>query len=150
MTATEPMVLRECDVFCRYLVGATASPYVREKYLAAQDSLPAHTRIHLVDRALLRVARLGTGFTALADTYAAILRRRSPLRCRLVLAVAILENAAETHALVDTAIEGSRAAAAFDVVVTGLWWTARLAVAVVVFAPIHLLGSAAAALPGDG
>lgn len=55
------------------------------------------------DQLTLRLVRLGGVFPPLLDVYCGLLRRRGVLRRRQVLLTAILENAAPTHHVFDTA-----------------------------------------------
>ncbi len=86
-------------MFCHYLTGSHGTGYVIQKYLAGQAAMPAAGRRVdlLIDRWLLVVARTGPAGARLADSYARILRPHGPLRHRLVLFLAILENSPCSH-----------------------------------------------------
>ncbi len=128
---------RECDVFTRYL-GHRCTAYVLGKYQDGQGAMPTTSRRDLLDRALLAFARVAPWATGLADTYAALFRRDARLRLKLVLLVAILENAPGSHRWFDEAVESTPARVAGVVALTGIIWTLRTAVAVAVFAVPHL------------
>jgi hypothetical protein len=128
---------RECDVFTRYL-GHRCTPYLIGKYQDGHGAMPTTSRSDLLDRALLAFARVGPWATGLADTYAALFRRDARLRLKLVLLVAILENAPGSHRWFDEAVESTRTTVAGVMVLTGISWALRTVVAVAVFALPHL------------
>jgi hypothetical protein len=137
---------RECEVFCRYLIGQEPTEYVRAKYrefhklpegAAELQGLP-------LDPALLALARLHPVAARFGDTYARIACPTSVLRKKLVLTLAILECCAPSHrhiAAVEPAAAGRRCARLF--LAAGLF-AGTLATALVVLAPCHLLAAAAA------
>lgn len=102
---------RECDLFCRYLLGRSPEPAVVAAYCRAhavgvvERQLPAHPSAR--DRALLQIARIGPAFVRAADAYAAVFARSSLLRRKLVLLLAILESGGAAAEL-DHATPGSR------------------------------------------
>jgi hypothetical protein len=105
----------ECLIFTRYLIDTDPSSEVVTAYQRAHEVsavAPPGGRGPL-DRALLRVAHLGPGFARAADGYAAAFAKRSLLRRKLVLLVAILESRQHTAVVLDTAVPGSRAAWVF-------------------------------------
>lgn len=137
-SAAAPQITRECDTFCRYLSGRSATQYIRDKYVIAQQSLPATTPDDLLDRALLSVARIGPLATRVADSYAVAFRREARLRLKLILLFAVLENSAETHAWFDESVAESRVALVLNLGWIGLTWFVSLVAGVVVFGPTHL------------
>lgn len=132
-------VERECDVLARYLSGHAPSAYLRSCYARSLASLPAYgVQPDLLDLALDASARFSPSGVALADAYAALARPVTPLRHKLVLMLAILENAPETHEHFDQGIQGGRLRStvilAASLALAGL----RFAASVLVFGPIHL------------
>lgn len=84
---------RECDVFCRYLTGAGASEYVRERYRAAHErgAVDPESGATAFDRALVSIARSGPLVARFADAHARIFAAGGLLRRKLVLLLALLE-----------------------------------------------------------
>jgi hypothetical protein len=107
----------ECQVFTRYLIDAAPPSEVVAAYRRAHEVSPVAPRdsLRALDRALLRVARMGPRSARAADGYAAAFAKGSLLRRKLVLLVAILESRQHTAVLFDTAEPGSRAAWVFTV-----------------------------------
>ena len=91
---------RECDVFCRYLVGAAPAAYVIAQYVDFHT--PDRFQPDRFDGFLIRLASRGPLFTRLADTYASRFARRAILRRKLVLLLALLESTPPSSDYVDT------------------------------------------------
>ena len=96
----------ECDTFTRYLCGLPADEYIRRKYVDAQLYLTPMADEHPVDRALLEAGRRGGGHLSSADIYAKFFRPRTPLRQKLIIVLAIIENAPSTHRYLNSAAGG--------------------------------------------
>ena len=135
---------RECEVFCRYLTGSAPTDYVVRKYLAGHAAMPAAGARagRLVDRWLLVVAHTGPPGARLADSYARILRPHGPLRHRLVLLLAILENSPGFHERLDRATIGSPLGIMLELGLTGVGFALRLALGLACFGPVHLVSGA--------
>ena len=135
---------RECDVFCRYLTGSVPTDYVVRKYLAGHAAMPAAgaRAERLVDRWLLVVAHTGSPGARLADSYARILRPHGPLRHRLVLLLAILENSPGFHERLDHATIGSPVKILLELGLTGIGFVLRLVLGLACFGPVHLVSGA--------
>jgi len=146
---------RECDVFCRSLVGSPAPPAVVEAYRRAHESGRLATTATLTarDRALLLLARSGPRAARLADSFAALFARQSELRRKLVLLVAILECRPETASKVDRVTVSRRARWYPEAAALGLLWAVRAVVATLSVSVLWLwcasLGRAAARDEGD-
>lgn len=82
---------RECDCFCRHLIGQAPDTYVTSRYREAHRVHPDLAARDRFDRALVRIARLHPRVTAMADGWARLFAPRAALRRKLVLLVAILE-----------------------------------------------------------
>ena len=136
---------RECDVFSRYLGGSGPTPYVLTKYLAGAASMPAAGAQagRLIDRWLLAVARSSPTAARFADSYARIFRPHGPLRHRLVLLLAILENSPGFHTQLDHATLGTPIRILLGLGVTGVGFVLRLVVGLACFGPVHLLSGTA-------
>jgi len=142
---------RECDVFCRYLVGRAPAEYVSRKYAEAHSgpgfqpvrpSSGAPSRFAAMsgfDAALLRIGARGPAWTSLADSYACIAARGSALRKKLVLLAAILESCDAAHGFRDGVDDTPAAAVVLSGAGRGLLFAGRLVVATILFAPMHLL-----------
>ena len=142
---TSSALPRECEVFCRYLGGSAPTDYVARKYLAGCAGMPAGgARVdRLIDRWLLTVAHSGTPGARLADSYARVLRPHGPLRHRLVLMLAILENSPGFHERLDRATIGSPLGIMLELGLTGVGFALRLALGLACFGPVHLVSGAA-------
>lgn len=99
MSNLEPLLERECRTFTSYLVGTQPTPYVCRKYVAAHvDFLECRSRF---DKLLIRLARLGSVGTRMADSYARIFMPGALIRKKLVVLLAILETCAPSFHLID-------------------------------------------------
>lgn len=135
----ESHLVRECEVFCRYLVGREPSSYVAQKYREAHERDARYSAASTFDRVLLRVARLSPFFTHCADSYAAIAARSSQLRRKLVLLVAILESCDASHGLNDQIEDSPAARVVARMGLRGMFFAVRLVLASIIFAPLHFL-----------
>lgn len=102
---------RECDTFCRAIIGRSAPDQVRVAYVRAHETGPvlrdAPERPTRFDDWLVRFARGGPARTSLADSYAVLFARTTLLRRKLVLLLAILESTAPASRWIDTPDPGS-------------------------------------------
>ncbi|MGH9176638.1 MAG: hypothetical protein ACRD1H_19875 [Vicinamibacterales bacterium] len=137
---------RECVAFTRYLTTERPSGYVIEKY---RD---AHARSELLrtdaagafDHLLLKVARTHALGSWLVDAYTAVFLRRTLVRRKWVLLVAILESVAPAAEFFDVPDSGGRAALAAQLAVKGIAFLVALGLSGVMFMPLHLILAAAA------
>lgn len=99
---------RECATFTRYLTGMTADEYILARYRDGHRTIPYLNGgdPHPLDATLLRASRRGGLGLRSADAYARIFCPRCVLRQKLILLLSILENARQTHAILDSAVEG--------------------------------------------
>lgn len=137
---------RECDVFCRYLIGQVPGEYIRSKYrefhhlAVAEKYLPARP----FDEALLWVARWSPHATRLADGYARIAFPSAVLRKKLVLVLAILESSPYHQRI--TEVEAAGGARLWAGLVLSMAFSGcALLTSVVLFAPWHVLYNASGA-----
>jgi hypothetical protein len=95
----------ECQQLTAYLLGVSADPHVTAAYVRAHryPGLEPGTRHDERDRALMRLAGLGTSGMRAADAYSALLAKDSLLRRKLAVLVAILESRGDSAARLDTA-----------------------------------------------
>ena len=135
MPDEEPL-RREFGVFATYLGARGDLRRGAAEYERAHASLPGGATP--LDRALLRFARIGPAAASLADAYARFVRPYGLLRRKLVLALAVLESSAATHAAFDTAVPSGPVVAWLSLAAFGARWAVRTIVAFVVLAPVHL------------
>ena len=151
MTPTDTArLLRECEVFCRYLICRAPSAYISEKYCQAHERSDAYSPAAAFDGALLNFAVRGPSFARFADSYACLFARYSSFRRKLILLFSILESAAAQHGFSD-AVDGSSQPILFlKIVFRGVLYALRLALACLLFIPMRLAlgGSLAAARKG--
>lgn len=141
MTPVEATQLRlECTLFCRYLTGMEATEYVLAKYVAGHAAMPALRDPSLsgLDRALVTAARGGLGPTRRADAYARFFRPGSPIRQKLVLVLAISENAPGLHDALNTAETRARWSAVLQILLILAAAGLTVAAAIIQFGPVHL------------
>jgi hypothetical protein len=102
---------RECDTFCRAMVGRSAPDRVRAAYVRAHENGPilrdAPEKPTRFDDWLVRFARGSPTRTRFADSYAVFFARTTMLRRKLVLLLAILESTAPASRWIDTPDPGS-------------------------------------------
>ncbi len=136
--ATEPLGA-ECRVFCRYLADQEPSPYVVNCYQRAWlSTLPAELPLAFIDRGSLAIARWGTLPARIADAYTRVFRPYGPLRRRLILLLAILENSPPTDRPLNAAREGSRPAIMTGMLLNLLAGGVCLLAGIVLLGPLHL------------
>lgn len=129
----------ECRVFCRYLANLESTEYILRCYERAWDSAGSRAAATpLIDRALLATARWGSVPARIADAYAKRFRPYSPLRRRLILVLAILENSPSAHEWLNSARTGSvpglMAGMALSLFASGLC----LLAGILLFGPLHV------------
>ncbi len=134
-----PTLDRECDVFCRAIAGIGAPDAIRRDYARAHEVGPLRGgAVSFFDRALVRIASSGWLLTRLADSYAAIFARRSLLRRKLVMLLAILESHGRTARFVDAPRMGSLGGFVLAAALRTAVFVACVLLAAVVLAPIQL------------
>jgi hypothetical protein len=139
----EPVELldAECRAFGRYLTGREPSESVRRYYAGAHRNIPYLTQggVRPVDRWLLAAARRGGFLLRAADGYARFFRPAGPLRQKLILCLAILENSPETHSLLNGVETGTPALLLSRLVLTGMVAALALGTGILLFGPGQLL-----------
>lgn len=131
---------RECDVFSQYLVSQWPTRYVSSKYLQAHDgsSISRERPVNLFDKCLLKVAGAHPLATKLVDTYASVFLRRSIVRKKLILLLAILESCAPTYTCFDEPDQGSKAALCLAVLRQGGTFGITLLLSALSLMPVRL------------
>ena len=128
---------RECDVFCRYLVGRPATLFVAGKYAAAHSCDPRYRVASLFDSFLLAIASLSPHLAQWADSYACVAARASQLRRKLILLVAILESCAPENGFEEQIQDTSATTVMARMGWRGLLFGVRFLLAALLLAPIH-------------
>ncbi|NNG15086.1 MAG: hypothetical protein HKM89_01310 [Gemmatimonadales bacterium] len=143
LVASAESLRREAEVFTRYLVARSPSDYVAAKYRDGHRVIPYRrlTGTLPIDELLVRVARRGVALAWLADTYGRIFRHDGPLRQKLVLLTAILESSPSFHENMTGSRSTSRVRVYLTLLGMGLGFVVRLAVAMLVFGPVQLVGA---------
>jgi hypothetical protein len=95
------------------------------------------------DRWLTRIASMHPALTSLTDAYSRVARPYGDLRRRLTLMLALLESHAATHAVYDRARPSGRVTAWLALGGAAAVWGARLLLAIVLLAPVHLVANLA-------
>ncbi|MEP7380294.1 MAG: NAD(P)-dependent oxidoreductase [Gemmatimonadota bacterium] len=128
---------REFAVFASYLGSAAPGARAAESYQRTHASIapPSDT----FDRWLVALARQSPMACALADAYARLARPYGTLRCKLVLTLAVLESSPALHRQYDTARPSGSVVAWSAIVVAGLGWMGRSAIAAMLLAPLQLV-----------
>lgn len=147
--AQRNLVIEEFAVFARHLGTRTPGDSAVAAYLTAHPRA-ARPAGDGVDRRLLRLARRGHRWCALADAYARLFRPWGPLRRRVVLALAVLESSPETHGGYDRARPGALAATWLALGLLGARGLALSLLAVGLLGPVHLGWRLRGVEPADG
>jgi NADH dehydrogenase len=95
-------LMKECRVFCRYLVRQKPDNYVLEKYYHCHQRL-TFTPADFHDALLLKIACVRPFFTRTADAYSRFFRSNSLVRKKLAYLFAILEVSPPYFRYVDSA-----------------------------------------------
>lgn len=90
----------EMQRLARYLIGATPTAHQIGKYIDFHRQHPLSAQDGF-DRLLTIVARSSGVGLALADAYSGLLARRSLVRAKLIVALALLECSAPSFAIID-------------------------------------------------
>lgn len=138
MTPGDEKQLRdEFRIFARHVAGAEGTPYQRGKFIEAHEKLGLGPTTSF-DRFLLSVARVGPVGIWLADGYSGLLARKSIVRSKLVLTLALLECSPPTFAALDKPTSGGLWVALFATVLRGVEFVLALLLGALVFAPAQL------------
>lgn len=133
------MLARECDVFCRYLTGRAASPFLTEKYTEAHARDARYQPASAFDGVLLGAARATPALAQMIDSYASVAARASLLRKKLVLLVAILESSSPEHGFDEQITDTPAGKVILRMAGRGLLFAVRFVLAAVVLAPVQFL-----------
>ena len=135
---------REGRVLTRYLIGRDPDGYILRKYADGHGAMPGTGNpADGLDRVLLATAVRGPVLARIADAYARIFRPRGTLRRKLILLVAVLENAPATHRSFTAGADGRRAAALLRIAGALGAFALALGAGLILFGPRHLAGGSA-------
>jgi len=143
---TDALLARECEVFCRYLIGRAPSSYVAQKYAAAHAHDARYSAGSTFDRALLVLARLSPLSAQFVDAYASLAARSSLLRKKLVLLVAILESCDPSHGFDDRVNDTASGVVILRMAWRGSLFALRLLLAALILVPVHFICGVGGAL----
>src|SRR5262249_42906532 len=132
---------RECLAFSAYLIGRRPNEYVLAKYREAHDAsgIVGLNGRRFLDRLLVGVAASHTIGAKLVDAYTAIFYKKSAVRRKWILLLAILESCAPTYEYFDGPDAGGRAWLAARLLWQGLIFILAFCLAVILFTPAHLI-----------
>jgi hypothetical protein len=133
----EKTLAAEFRLFARHLTRAGGTPYQQAKYVEAHQKLGLHSGSRF-DRWMLAVARSGPGGVLLADAYTGLLARKSLLRSKLVLTLALLECAPPSFAELDRPDRGGVWLALLATALGGFEFAFAFLLGVLIFAPAQL------------
>lgn len=134
-----PQLVRECEVFLRYLGAGSADAYVQRKYLGAHQQGLRFSARSRFDRFLVGFACLGPLFTKLADSYARLFAPASALRRKLILLAAILECCAFAQSFFSPRETGHLLGISLRLLGRGMGFVASLLLGAIVLLPAQLL-----------
>jgi hypothetical protein len=125
----------ECSAFCAYLVGREASEYIRQRYREAhrQTDLVPQDHSNAFDRFIVRFGQRGILCTRMADIYTRWFYRRSALRSKLLLLMAILECSKSTYSLFEASQSSSKTRFGLRLLAQGIRWVLCLIASFVFF-----------------
>jgi hypothetical protein len=124
---------QECRTFTQYLIGQTPDAYIIGKYLECHAAGRLAGPADAFDVFLTGIAARGPWRARLADIYASRFRKRSTLRKKLVLTLALLESSPATFEYLDGVDSVIFASLAWRAAV----YAAALPIAMTLFFPVH-------------
>ncbi len=134
-------ISEECHVFVRYLIGQEPSNYILRKYIEAHTIRHISSGIDepVFDKFLLYVARRHPCLTRMIDTYTCIFLRKSLIRKKLVLLLAILETCSQTHSYFDCPYASNKIILCLKMMQNGIFFMVRMVVSILIFSPLYLM-----------
>lgn len=132
---------RECLAFSVYLIRQRPNEYVLAKYRDAHDAsgIVELNEKSFLDRFLIGVAAVHPIGAKLVDAYTAVFYKRSAVRRKWILLLAILESCAPTFKYFDLPDGGGRFSMAARLLWQGLGFILAFSLSVILFAPAHLI-----------
>jgi NADH dehydrogenase len=128
---------RECDVFCRYLLGSRPNAYTLAKYVGGHASIPFALAggLSCEDERVLAFACRNPLCARIADAWSRVASPHSALRQKLVLLVAILE-----YSDTDVDLTGATPTGILGAGVSVAGFALALAAGLILFTPRRVLG----------
>jgi len=132
---------RECLAFSAYLVKQRPGDYAMAKYREAHDvsRIVERNEDRFLDRLLVGVAVAHPIGARLVDAYTAIFYKKSSVRRKWILLLAILESCAPTHKYFDGPDAGGRVWLTARLLWQGLIFAVAFGLSVILFMPAHLI-----------
>lgn len=146
-----PSLAKECRVFCRYLIKQEPNDYVLRTYQRGHHSpgFAAALPPSPVDKMIIRIAGKHPVLTRAGDAYSRVFFKRSLLRRKLVLLLAILESCAPGHHYLDSTDGVSRAGFYLKLAQHSTLYALSLVFGVLLFLPHHLFTRMVSLSPSD-
>jgi hypothetical protein len=122
--ANDVVLDSECNMFCDYLVGQEPTEYIRRQYCEAhhRTDLVHQDPANSFDCFIIRFGQRGILCTRMADIYTRWFYRRSALRSKLLLLMAILECSKSTYSIFESSKSHSKARFWFGLMGQGIRW----------------------------
>jgi hypothetical protein len=135
LSAENKILDKECNAFCVYLVGKKASDYIKQSYREAhyRTDLVLQNHSNSFDHFIIHLGRQGILCTRMADIYTRWFYRRSALRSKLLLLMAILECAKSTYSLFETSHPYSNVRFWLGLIISGIRWILCLVASFIFF-----------------
>jgi len=140
----EDPLTRECRALGQHLAGQEPPPYVVEKYRDAHARLTRLQGGSAFDRMAVGIAVRHPLLARLADAYTAVFARRSLVRQKWVLLLALLETTGTTAGHFDRPDHRSSARLALSGLGVAVSYAASLALSLVTMLPLHAACTAGA------
>ena len=133
---------RECIAFSAYLIKRRPNEYVLAKYRHAHDSngiIKLNANLLPLDRLLIGVAAIHPIGAKLVDAYTAIFHKKSSVRRKWILLLAIMESSAPSYEYFDSPDTGGHFWLAFLLLCKGGGFIVALILSVILFLPAHII-----------
>ncbi|MFX0194696.1 MAG: hypothetical protein ACFFCW_01140 [Candidatus Hodarchaeota archaeon] len=131
----------ECNVFCYYLVNQKPTDYIIQKYQEGHEASDINQNLNsnTFNELLIAIAKINPFFTKLVDTYTCMLYKRSALRKKLLLLLAILESSASTHYSLDSPDSTNKTILFTKISQKGLIFILTFFLSTIFLMPLHVL-----------
>ena len=130
---------RECSVFFEYVTGRNPSDYVLIKYREANTKLFQDSDKNPFDQFLLTISGLHRIVAKLVDAYSSVFFKRSIVRKKCILLLAILESCPIGSEYFDVPEQGSKSILFVKMLWKAAGFFVALIVSIVFLMPLHLL-----------